>query len=157
MDYKKVKSHQLSEQELRDIWKTEYCNQQIFTFDGVRVHFYEDMFNHCFYESADRLAKDKSILSLNRLEKILWIKATLQDPDAVLKFGWDKDKNIHYTDRRVAIVKGNYMVVIRFTGVLKAKFVTAYQKEDIENVLQGPDFVKPIEYFPEEEKKKNVD
>ena len=41
----------------------------------------------------------------------------------------------YYINRRVAIVKGNYVVVIRFTGVLKAKLVTAYKKNGIENIL----------------------
>lgn len=150
MSYKKIKPHNFSEDELREIWRAEYCMQAIHTFDNVRVKFYEDMFNHAFYESADRKYKDKSILSLNRLEKIYWIKETLQDREAILKQGWDNDKKTYYNDRRVAVVKGNYVVIIRFTGLLRAKFVTAYEKEDIENILNSPDFVKTTEYFGED-------
>lgn len=153
MAYKKIKPHLIPEEEreekMRALWYEEYCKEVIETFDGVKVSFYEDMFNHCFFESFNREEKDKSILSLNRLEKILWIKDTLQDNQAILKKGWNKTDKVYYTDRRVAIVKDNYVVIIRFTGYLKAKLVTAYEKNDIENVLQGPDFERTDEFFSE--------
>ena len=58
-----------------------------------------------------------------------------------------KNKNKEYfKNRRVAIVKGNYIVIIRFVGLLKAKFVTAYEKQNITNILNSPDF-KPSEEF----------
>ena len=63
-----------------------------FTHVGIEVSFYEDMFDHCFFESAAWKEKDKSILSLNRFEKRLWIKATLGDASALMKQGWDKKK-----------------------------------------------------------------
>ncbi len=147
MAYKKIKSYQLSEAEMRILWQQEYCSQKIFTFDGVRVQFYDDMFDHCFFESVNRQEKDKSVLSLNRLEKMLWIKDTLQDPDAIFKKGWDNGRKEYFEDRRVAIVKGNYVVIIRFIGLLKARFVTAYVKEDIENIMNAPDFEKSEKYF----------
>ena len=53
----------------------------------------------------------------------------------------------YFDDRRVAIVKDNFVVVIRFTGQLKAKIVAAYQKEDIENILACPDFDKNCIYL----------
>lgn len=140
MEYKKLKAHLIPVEDFKEIWKTEYCAAPIETFDGVMVHFYEDMFEHVFFESADRIQGDKSILSLNRLEKILWIKAALQDPDAILKTGWDKSTKSYFDNRRISIVKGNYVVVIRFTGFLKAKLVTAYEKNDIANILSSPDF-----------------
>lgn len=149
MVYSKIKPQNLSEEDLRKIWREEYCEKDIHTFDKVLVKFYEDMFDHAFYESDNRLAKDKSILSYNRLEKIYWIKETLQDQDAILKKGWDNTLKKHCNDRRVAIVKGNYVVIIRFTGLLKAKFVTAYEKMDIENILNNPDFEKSKEFFGE--------
>lgn len=147
MAYKKIKSYNFSEEKLRQIWKDEYCRNDIETFDGVMVRFYEDMFDHIFFESADRIKKDKSILSYNRLEKMLWIKDTLQDKDAILKKGWDTKNKEYFKDRRVAIVKGNYVVIIRFTGKLKAKLVTAYEKNYIDNILNSPDFEKNEKYF----------
>lgn len=150
MDYRRIKPQNYSERQLRELWRIEYCEQSIYTFDHILVKFYEDMFDHAFFESENRKRKDKSILSYNRLEKIFWIKATLQDGNAILKKGWDNQSKEYYKDRRVAIVKGNYVVIIRFTGLLKAKFVTAFEKEDISNILSGPDFERSMEYFGED-------
>lgn len=147
MAYKKIKPQNFTEEQLRDIWENEYCAAPIVTFDEVSVVFYEDKFDHLFFESENRKAKDKSILSYNRLEKIYWIKDTLQDPTAILKQGWDNDKKEYYKNRRLAIVKGNYVVIIRFTAKKKATIVTAYEKEDITNILKAPDFEKTSEFF----------
>lgn len=147
MAYKRIRPQNFKEEELREIWRREYCLSTITTLDDVVVRFYEDMFDHIFFESANRVAKDKSILSLNRLEKIYWIKEALQDPDAIHKQGWDTQNKCYFDDRRVAIVKGNYVVIIRFTGKLKAKLVTAYEKDDISNILASPDFVKTKGFF----------
>jgi hypothetical protein len=147
MEYKKVKAHLLSVEEFREIWKNEYCLGPIQTFDSVMVFCYEDMFDHVFFESANRIKGDKSILSLNRLEKIHWIKAALQDPDAILKSGWDKSTKSYFDNRRISIVKGNYVVVIMFTGYLKAKLITAYEKDEIENIMRSPDFDKNSKYL----------
>lgn len=147
MAYKKIKSYQFTEIELRKIWLEEYCQNEIITFDGVKVKFYEDMFDHVFFESRDRIEKDKSILSLNRLEKIYWIKEVLLDKNAILKKGWNSKSKTFFEDRRVAIVKGNYIVIIRFIGLLRAKLVTAYEKNDMENILENPDFEKSEMYF----------
>lgn len=140
MEYKKLKAQLVPLEEFKEIWKTEYCAAPIETFDGVMVHFYENMFAHVFFESADRIKGDKSILSLNRLEKILWIKAALQDPEAILKTGWDKSTKSYFNNRRISIVKGNYVVVIMFTGFLKAKLITAFEKSDITNIIKSSDF-----------------
>ncbi len=151
MAYKKLKPHKINEDELelkmREQWKNVYCTQNIKTFDGVLVKFYEDMFDHCFYESSSRIEKDKSILSLNRLEKMLWIKDTLEDNNAILKKGWNTKRKEYYENRRVAIVKGNYVVIIMFTGLMKAKFITAYEKDDIQNIMDSPDFERDEKYF----------
>ena len=147
MAYKKIKSYQFTEIELRKIWLEEDCQNEIITFDGVKVKFYEDMFDHVFFESRDRIEKDKSILSLNRLEKIYWIKEVLLDKNAILKKGWNSKSKTFFEDRRVAIVKGNYIVIIRFIGLLRAKLVTAYEKNDMENILENPDFEKSEMYF----------
>lgn len=145
MCYKIIKPQNYSEIELREIWKNEYCDnaKPIFTFDHIRVKFFEDMFDHAFFESANRRQKDKSILSLNRLEKIYWIKDTLQDNSALIKKGWDKAKKKYVNDRRVALVKGNYVVIIRLTGEKTAKFMTAYEiqeKYNIDKIFNSPDW-----------------
>jgi hypothetical protein len=101
-------------------------------------------------ESADRKARDKSILSLNRLEKMLWIKDVLCDPTAILKQGWNRDTKTYYDDRRVAMVKNNYVVIIRFTGILKAKLVSAYELQEdhnINKILTSPDWIRLPRFF----------
>lgn len=146
--YKKIKPYDLTEEELREIWFETYCagDVMIFTLDGVLVKFYEDQFDHCFYESANRRKRDKSILSYNRLEKIYWIKDTLEDPDAILNSGWLRDQQTYNNSRRLALVKENYVVVIRFTKAEKAKFITAYEitdAESLEKVIASPDWENP--------------
>jgi len=145
MAYKKIKSHKMIEDELRQLWHETYCDksQPIYTFDNVLVKFYDDMFDHAFFESEDRKKGDKSIFSLNRCEKMLWIKDALQDPDAIIKQGWNKSEKTYSDNRRVTLVKGNYMVIIRFIKVNIAKFVTAYQNDNdnnLQKVLDSPDW-----------------
>lgn len=145
MAFKKIKAQNYTEEELRDIWRKTYCdpNHPIYTFDNIQVKFYEDMFDHAFFESASRRRGDKSILSLNRCQKIYWIKDTLESPDAILKQGWNKKTKSYTKTRRVAIVKDNYIVVIRFVTEKVAKFLTAYEMNDDQNlqkVLNGPDW-----------------
>jgi len=145
MVYKKIKPYQMTEPQLRQLWFDEYCDSviNIKTFDNVEVKFYPSDFDHVFYESYNRRAKDKSIISFNRLEKIYWIKDVLEDNQAILKQGWDKVIKSYDNDRRVALVKGNYIVVIRFTGFEKARFVTAYEMQENEDkVLSSPDWFR---------------
>lgn len=147
MPYKKLKIQKMTEGDLRELWKNEYCSPNICikTFDGIHVKFYEDMFDHAFFESADRKAKDKSILSLNRLEKMLWIKETLQDENAILKEGWDRKNRTYINSRRLALIKDNYIVIIRLTGKQKAKFLTAYEvnnENNLTKIKNSPDWTK---------------
>ena len=143
MAYKKIKSYKFTEDQLREIWSKEYCEQTIITFDDIEVKFYSNMFDHCFYESANRQARDKSILSLNRLEKIYWIKDTLADPTSIRKQGWDRNNKTYNNSRRVNLVKGNYIVVIRIYANKKAKFVTAYEINNdynLKKIKDSPDW-----------------
>lgn len=143
MRYKKIKPYKMSEVELRELWNVEYCESVIFTFDEIRVQFFASMFDHCFYESSNRKNKDKSILSYNRLEKIFWIKDALTDPEAVLKVGWDSKEKTYNQSRRVALVKENYVVVIVIFKEKKARFITAYEIDEEENlakILDSPNF-----------------
>ena len=145
----------MTEAELREIWRNEYCYpaKPIKTFDDVIVRFFENKFDHCFYESYNRQERDKSILSLNRLEKMLWIKETLQDAEAMLKKGWDRKTKSYNNSRRVALVKDSYVVIIEFTGIKKAVFVTAYELQvdkNIHNIKQSPDWVKEKRYYGDE-------
>lgn len=143
MAYKKIKAYNFSEQELRKIWSDSYCENLIVTFDNIEVKFYSSMFDHCFYESDNRKEKDKSILSFNRLEKIYWIKDALEDPDSIRKQGWDSKEKKYDGLRRVTLVKGNFIVVIVIYSEKKARFITAYEVNDIENlekIKNSPDW-----------------
>lgn len=149
MAYNKIKPYNFNETELKQMWYDVYCSPSstIFTMDSVIVKFYPSDFDHVFFESANRKSKDKSILSLNRLEKMYWIKDVLIDTNALLKQGWDKNTKSYDNDRRVAMVKGNYVVVIRFTSFEKARFVTAYEMQENEiKVINSPNWIKDPKY-----------
>lgn len=136
MEYKKIKPQNMSEQELRELWHNEYCIKQIVTLDNIVVRFFDSMFDHAFYESDDWKEGDKSIFSLFRLQRMLWIKDVLRDPEAILKQGWDKHSKSYTKNRRVSFVKGNYVVVIRIISQNKAQFVTAYEVQSQEKIAQ---------------------
>jgi len=143
MKYAKIKSYEMSEDQLRKLWLNTYCLAPLTTWDGLVVSFTQDMFDHAFFESIDRREKDKSILSFNRCEKMLWIKDTLEDSEAILKVGWNTKTRTYDNSRRVALVKGNYVVVVRLIKSPNARFVTAFQIDDegnLQKLLSGPDW-----------------
>jgi hypothetical protein len=109
--------------EYRSFFESNYCKAPVKTFDGVEVRFRKSDFNHCFFESI--LAKDDTFSPV-RAERLLWIKAALQDRDSERYVGWNKNLKSYDKNRRVALVRGNYVVVIVLTGEQKADFVTAY-------------------------------
>jgi hypothetical protein len=48
-----------------------YCKKELQTFDGIKVKFYEDQFEHAFYESSNKMKRNKDVLSFkNRLDRI---------------------------------------------------------------------------------------
>lgn len=114
--------HYQTEQEYRDHFERVYCRGTIQTFDGIEVRFQRRMFDHCFFESVN--TKDDTF-SIVRSERVDWIKVALEDPNAEHRVGWDNVRKRAATNRRVAIVMGNYVVIIRIRGS-KADFVTAY-------------------------------
>ncbi|MCE5336703.1 MAG: hypothetical protein LLG06_19155 [Desulfobacteraceae bacterium] len=114
-----------TEAEYRSHFERVYCAGSIATFDGITVRFQKDCFDHCFFESTRR-NQVKDAFSRQRAERVDWIKATLQDPNADLYIGWDRKKKRYDKSHRVAIVIGNYVVVIRMSGSRAAQFVTAY-------------------------------
>ena len=99
--YKLIVAKDYTEQYLRDMWNDAYCKQEIYTFDGIRVYFYDDNFDHAFYESTDRRqgihkSKKKDVPSPRRLARFYWIKDVLRDPDADLYVGYEsKTKSSH--------------------------------------------------------------
>jgi hypothetical protein len=119
--------------EYRAHYERVYCRGKILTFDGIRVYFSPGTFDHAFYESTNRDGnKDK--FSSARAERIDWIKATLEHPNADIYAGWNKMARCYDPTRRVAVVFEKFVVVIALRikqdSVLKANFVTGYQADN---------------------------
>ena len=115
----------LTAAQYREHFERTYCCGPVDTFDGIAVRFRRRDFNHAFFESSSPKHKD-DLFSIQRAEHIDWIKATLQDPDADLYVGYDNKKKRTVHNRRVAIVKGCYVVIIALTGSHSAVFITAF-------------------------------
>lgn len=139
-----------TEADFRKIWHDVYCTNRISTFDGVEVSFYDNQFNHAFYESTKRnqrgkRKKSKDLLSPRRCARINWIKDVLEDPEAELYKGYDSKSHSYANDRRVALVKKDYVVVIQLYKENKAKFITAYVADNsVGKIKQSPSW-KPRE------------
>lgn len=123
-----------------------YCQGNIRTFDGIRVYFASGKFEHAFYESTARNG-NKDAFSSERAERIDWIKATLEHPQAELYEGWDKGSHSYDSTRRVAVVHENFVVVIAMrlnkNDSLKANFVTCYQANNsISKIRASPAWSK---------------
>ena len=116
-----------SPKEYKKYYVKKYCKNELQTFDGIKVKFYEDQFEHAFYESSNKRKRNKDIFSVDRAKRIDWIEFVLKNPKAELHLGWDRDKKIFNKDRRVAIISPeDYVVIIRINENNTAKFITAY-------------------------------
>lgn len=114
-----------NEAEYRAHFESIYCQGPIRTFDGIEVRFRKSDFDHCCFESSRRDAvKDR--FSAKRAKRLNWIKAALEDANSECYQGWDKKRKRHDPRRRVALVMGNYVVVIAIKRQNRADFVTAY-------------------------------
>lgn len=119
-----------------------YCQGRIVTADNIRVFFRPDAFEHAFYESTARDGR-KDMFSPARATRIDWIGATLEHPQARLLAGWVKRTSSYDHGRRVAVVYGDFVVVIGLRlakqETLKAEFVTCYQADNsIAKILTSP-------------------
>lgn len=114
-----------TEAEYRTLFESVYCRGPLPTFDGIQVRFRKDDFDHAFFESSSPKSKD-DVFSTERAKRIEWIKIALADASADLRVGYDSQLRQPATDRRVAIVKGNFVVIIRIIRERRAEFVTCY-------------------------------
>lgn len=140
LEYKKIVVKDYTEEELRELWRKEYCRKIINTHDGIRVKFYDSHFNHAFYESSSRKQSknNKDTLSSVRLSRILWIKDVLVDKDAEMYVGYENRTKRYNKNKRVSVVKGNYVVVIELQKNGTATFITAFVADNsIEKVISG--------------------
>ena len=119
-----------SPKEYRQHYQRNYCRGNIVTNDGIRVYFKPQKFDHAFYENSRGRSGAKDAFSPERAQRMDWIKATLEHPEAELFVGWNKDKKCHDDTRRVSVVYQNFVVIIELSlnkqGVLKGNFVTCY-------------------------------
>ncbi len=93
--------HYATAAEYRTHYERVYCRGTIHTFDGIRVYFSPRKFGHVFYESTARDGR-KDVFSPVRAQRIDWIKATLEHPQAALFAGWDKRARRYDTMRHAA-------------------------------------------------------
>ncbi len=125
--------------EYRQHYEKYYCKRPVITFDGIRVFFPKNKFTHAFYESSDRRGA-KDVFSLQRAQRIDWIKNTLQCKEATLYQGWNARKKSYFADGRVSVVYENFVVIIRLSlkkdGSLKGNFVTCYQADNSINKIR---------------------
>lgn len=139
--------HYSTPAEYKQHYEKHYCREKIFTFDSIRVFFRPSKFGHVFYESSARDGnKDK--FSQSRAERIGWIRATLEHPDAELYQGWNKDDKVYDNSRRVSVVYDGFVVVIwmkkiHTSGKIEAAdFVTAYVADNsIGKIKNSPKWV----------------
>ncbi len=119
--------------EYRTHFEQGYCRSVIATFDGIRVYFSIGHFEHCFYESSARNGL-KDVFSPVRAQRIDWIKATLEHPQACLFAGWNKKERYVESTRRVAVVFEDFAVIVqmglKLNGELRGNFVTCYQADN---------------------------
>jgi len=142
--YQLIVARNYTEEQMREIWHNEYVSQHIDTHDGIRVKFYDDNFDHAFFESSGRnvsknSAFHKDVLSYQRLSRIHWIREVLEDPYAEMYVGYDSKKKSYNRSSRVSVVKGNYVVVIQIYRERMARFITAYvANNSIGKIKQSP-------------------
>jgi len=113
------------EQEYRDHFKQHYVlSSPILTFDSIAVSF--KLTHHIEILRKEPAPGQLRAFCPQRAERLDWIKAGLQDPNANLYFGYDRKRKTVDYNRRVAIVAANYAIIIRMTAQKTAEFVTAY-------------------------------
>ena len=123
-----------------------YCRNVTITFDGIRIFFSPQRFDHAFYESVNRDGR-KDVFSIARAQRIDWIKATLENQEAIVYEGWDKRTRIYDCTRRVSIVYGSFVVIVSLSlkrdGTLKGNFITCFQADNsIHKIRQSPEWTR---------------
>lgn len=105
---------------------------------GIRVYFKPTRFDDAFYESH---VQKNDTFSKTRACRINWIRATLENDEAELYFGWNRHTGID-KKRRVCVVYDNFVVVIELkltqNGIIKGEFKTAYLADNsIDKIRSG--------------------
>lgn len=119
-----------------------FCEQVIYTNDGIRIHFRKHHFYHAFFESD--LSK-KDTFSLARACRMPDILPILQSPSAEYRCGWDNKTRKFSASKRVAFLMDPFVVVVllkrnKKTGQIQGEFITCYQANPrtFQLILQNP-------------------
>jgi hypothetical protein len=112
-----------------------YCVDPIRTFDGINVRFRKEDFDHCCFKSTKRNREKDAICPL-RAERLDWIRVALQDRSSERYQGWDADRKAIAPHKRVALVMGDYVVIIRITGPGWARFNTAFPADSADTLAK---------------------
>ncbi len=125
-----------SEEDYRDHYWREYCEKEIYTLDGIRVHFQPSRFDHGFFENKD------SQFSKERAKRIGWIRPALTSTVASHFTGWDRDSGSENFTRRVAVLDRFVVVLnLKLDGhqTLKAEYWTCYpaSQQTFEKILKS--------------------
>lgn len=127
--------HLPTEADYRAMFGSKYCTGPIVTHDGIEVRFKPSNFDHCFFERSNRRG-EKDTFSARRATHIDWIAHSLTSGEGEEFCGWDSKRRRVDHDRRVAILSGHHVTVIRLTNTPdRAAFVTAYVA-DAQTVLK---------------------
>lgn len=112
-----------------------YCRRPVFTRHGIRVVFKPRHFDHAFFESSDwNGAKD--IFSLQRAQRLEWIRIGLLDSNSEWRKGYNKKSHSYSDTRSVCIIAGDFVVIIRITGRNRAEFVTCFWADNSINKIR---------------------
>jgi hypothetical protein len=125
----------------KDHWLGNIANKvPIETHDGISVSFNKNDFWHFFFKEGDGPERDR--FAWDRGERMNWVKECIQDSNATLKFGWDNANKRTDFNRRVSVIQGNYIVVVRMVAEYKARGVTAYpiDSSGLAKLLLQPDW-----------------
>tara|TARA_R110001583_G_scaffold45139_3_gene142532 strand:- start:716 stop:1183 length:468 start_codon:yes stop_codon:yes gene_type:complete len=122
-----------------------YQRSTIITFDGIRVYFKPQKFGHAFYENSQKRKGPKDEFSPVRAQRMDWIKATLENPNAKIYQGWNKEIRAYQEDRRVSVIYDDFVVVIELSlskqGELKGNFITCYVADkSIDQINKSPEW-----------------
>jgi hypothetical protein len=110
-----------------------YCRQEIFTKDGIRIRFRKSHFYHAFFETT---ISHKDCFSIERAQHMPEIKKILQSKNSRCHCGWDSKKHRIDPHKRVSYILGPFVVIVllhrnKDTGVISGEFITCFEAEDI--------------------------
>jgi hypothetical protein len=133
--------------EYKSHYERHYQRGNIVTFDGIRIYFKPQKFGHAFYQNSQKCKGPKDEFSPERAQRMDWIKATLENPQAEIYMGWDSYTKLYQENRRVTVVYGNFVVVVELSlnglGQLKGNFITCYVADaSINKIRTSPSWDK---------------